>query len=138
RGGVEQGGSGPDARRRRGGYVVAGEGWPEGVIGIVASRLVERYNRPVVVLAGGDGAWKGSGRSVAAFDLHAGLSACSGHLLRYGGHRAAAGLTIEADRVQTFAAAFAAHCDQALSDHDLAPVMHIDALVPGPKLNLAL
>ena len=62
----------PEARRRRRGYVVAGEGWHEGVIGIVASRLVERYNRPVVLIAGTDGDWKGSGRSVPAFDLHAG------------------------------------------------------------------
>ncbi len=86
----------PEPRRARRGYVVAGEGWHEGVIGIVASRLVEKYNRPVVVVAGTDGDWKGSGRSVAAFDLHAGLAACSGHLLRFGGHRAAAGLTVEA------------------------------------------
>ena len=88
----------PEARRRRRGYVVAGEGWHEGVIGIVASRLVERYNRPVVMIAGTDGDWKGSGRSVPAFDLHAGLGACAGHLERFGGHRAAAGLTIAGDR----------------------------------------
>src|SRR5437763_4965312 len=84
------------ARRNHRGYVVAGEGWHEGVIGIVASRLVERYHRPVVVVAGTDSAWKGSGRSVTTFDLHGGLAACARHLLRFGGHRAAAGLTIEA------------------------------------------
>jgi single-stranded-DNA-specific exonuclease len=128
----------PESRRGRRGYVVAGEGWHEGVIGIVASRLVERYNRPVVIVAGTDGAWKGSGRSVAAFDLHAGLSVCSGHLLRFGGHRAAAGLTVEAARVETFAAAFAAHCDEVLADEDLQPVTRIDAVVPGRKLNLGL
>ena len=55
-----------EARRRRRGYVVAGEGWHEGVIGIVASRLVERYNRPVVLIAGSEEQWKGSGRSVPA------------------------------------------------------------------------
>ncbi len=128
----------PEARRRRRGYVVAGEGWHEGVIGIVASRLVERYNRPVVMIAGTDGAWKGSGRSVAAFDLHAGLAACAAHLERYGGHRAAAGLTIAADRVETFAAAFAAHADTALAEEDLLPVTRVDAIVPGHKLNLDL
>ena len=69
---VDQIESWPEARRRRRGYVVAGEGWHEGVIGIVASRLVERYNRPVVMIAGTDGDWKGSGRSVPAFDLHGG------------------------------------------------------------------
>jgi single-stranded-DNA-specific exonuclease len=57
---VDQVESWPDSRRRRRGYVVAGEGWHEGVIGIVASRLVEKYNRPVVMIAGTDGEWKGS------------------------------------------------------------------------------
>jgi single-stranded-DNA-specific exonuclease len=108
------------------------------VIGIVASRLVERYNRPVVMIAGGDGDWKGSGRSVPAFDLHGGLGACATHLLRFGGHRAAAGLTIAREQVETFAAAFAAHADAALSDDDLRPVTRIDAIVPGSKLNLQL
>ncbi len=128
----------PEARRRRRGYVVAGEGWHEGVIGIVASRLVERYNRPVVMIAGTDGDWKGSGRSVPAFDLHAGLGACAAHLERFGGHRAAAGLTISGDRVETFAAAFAAHADEALTEDDLRPVTRVDAIVPGSKLNLGL
>ncbi len=68
----------PESRRRRRGYVVVGEGWHEGVIGIVASRLVERFNRPVVVIAGADREWKGSGRSVAAFDLHAGAGCVLG------------------------------------------------------------
>jgi single-stranded-DNA-specific exonuclease len=128
----------PEARRRRRGYVVAGEGWHEGVIGIVASRLVERYNRPVVLIAGTDEQWKGSGRSVAAFDLHAGLGACAAHLERFGGHRAAAGLTIRAEQVEVFAAAFAAHADAVLSDDDLRPVTHVDAIVAGPTLTLGL
>jgi single-stranded-DNA-specific exonuclease len=128
----------PESKRRRRGYVVAGEGWHEGVIGIVASRLVERYNRPVVMIAGTEADWKGSGRSVAAFDLHAGLAACSGHLERFGGHRAAAGLTIAAERVETFAAAFAAHCDSVLTDADLQPLTRIDAVVPGARLGLDL
>ena len=126
------------AKRAHRGYVVAGEGWHEGVIGIVASRLVERYNRPVVMIAGGDGDWKGSGRSVSAFDLHGGLGACSAHLLRFGGHRAAAGLTIAREQIETFAAAFGAHADAALTDDDLRPVTRVDAIVPGAKLNLQL
>jgi single-stranded-DNA-specific exonuclease len=126
----------PEARRRRRGYVVAGEDWHEGVIGIVASRLVEKYNRPVVLIAGTEGHWKGSGRSVPAFDLHGALGACSAHLVRFGGHRAAAGVTIEASSVELFAAAFAEHADATLSDEDLAPVTRIDAIVPGPKLTL--
>ncbi len=128
----------PESRRRRRGYVVSGEGWHEGVIGIVASRLVERYNRPVVLIAGSDEQWKGSGRSVAAFDLHGGLAACAAHLERFGGHRAAAGLTIRAEQIEVFAAAFAAHADAVLSDDDLRPVTHVDAIVAGSKLTLGL
>jgi single-stranded-DNA-specific exonuclease len=135
---VDQVESWPEARRRRRGYVVAGEGWHEGVIGIVASRLVEKYNRPVVMIAGTDGEWKGSGRSVPAFDLHGALGACSAHLERFGGHRAAAGLTIAPERVETFAVAFAAHADEVLTEDDLRPVTRIDAIVPGAKLNLDL
>jgi single-stranded-DNA-specific exonuclease len=96
----------PEARRRRRAYVVAGEGWHEGVVGIVASRLVERYHRPVVLIAGTEGDWKGSGRSIASFDLHDGLRRCAAHLERWGGHAAAAGLSIRPDRVEAFAEAF--------------------------------
>src|SRR3989442_11814312 len=91
---VKQVESWPENRRRRRGYVVADEDWHQGVIGIVASRLVERYHRPVVLIAGAEGEWKGSGRSVPQFDLHGALSACSDQLTRWGGHRAAAGLSI--------------------------------------------
>jgi single-stranded-DNA-specific exonuclease len=127
-----------DARRRRRGYVIWGEEWHEGVIGIVASRLVERFNRPVVLIAGGDGEWKGSGRSVAAFDLHGALGACSEHLGRFGGHRAAAGLSIDPARLDAFAEAFAAQADAQLDDGDLTPVTRIDAIVPGSALTLGL
>jgi single-stranded-DNA-specific exonuclease len=128
----------PAERQRRRGFVVAGEDWHEGVIGIVASRLVERYGRPVVLIAGAEGAWKGSGRSTTAFDLHGALTACSGHLERFGGHRAAAGLTIRADRVDAFAAAFAAHADGVLTDADLHPQVVVDAVVSGRELGLTL
>ena len=72
------------------------------MIGIVASRLVERYARPVVLIAGTDGDWKGSGRSIAGFDLHDGLRQCAGHLERWGGHAAAAGLSIKPENVPAF------------------------------------
>ena len=93
----------PDALRNRRAYVLASEEWHEGVIGIVASRLVERYHRPVVLIAAGEQEWKGSGRSIPAFDLHGGLNACSGLLERFGGHRAAAGLSIRPERIDEFA-----------------------------------
>ncbi len=128
----------PEPRRSRRGYVLWGEDWHEGVIGIVASRLVERFNRPVVMIAGANGSWKGSGRSVAAFDLHGALSACSAHLQRFGGHRAAAGLSIATESLEAFAAAFAAHADSCLDDEELEPVTRIDAIVPGSALTLGL
>jgi single-stranded-DNA-specific exonuclease len=128
----------PDARRRRRAYVVAGDGWHEGVIGIVASRLVERYNRPVVLIAGKDGDWKGSGRSIPSFDLHDGLAACAGYLERWGGHAAAAGLSIRPGQIEPFAEAFAAVADGQLLEDDLRPVTAVDALVHGGDLTLGL
>ena len=133
----------PQSKQRRRGYVIWGEDWHEGVIGIVASRLVERFNRPVVLIAGtgaegNEAPWKGSGRSLPAFDLHGALSACSEHLLRFGGHRAAAGLAIDPANLAAFFEAFAAHADANLVETDLAPVTRIDAIVPGSALTLDL
>ena len=119
----------PPERRARRAYAVAGADWHEGVIGIVASRLVERYHRPVVLIAGAEGDWKGSGRSIPAFDLHAALGACAGLLGRWGGHRAAAGLSIAEENVEAFAEAFAEHAAAVLDDADLEPVTSIDAVV---------
>jgi single-stranded-DNA-specific exonuclease len=128
----------PEVWRRRRGYVLVGEDWHQGVIGIVASRLVERFHRPVVLIAGGDDEWKGSGRSIPAFDLHNGLASCSGDLIRFGGHRAAAGLTIRPDRVEAFAEGFASAAAAVLDDADLRPVVSIDAIVRGDELTLEL
>src|SRR5579872_3888486 len=130
----------PQEERDRRAYVVAGEDWHEGVIGIVASRLVERFNRPVVLVAGGaEGDWKGSGRSIPAFDLHGGLGACAPLLERWGGHRAAAGLSIKREHIPQFAAEFAEHAAGLLLEEDLAPVTHVDAIVPrGRQLTLDL
>jgi single-stranded-DNA-specific exonuclease len=120
----------PEAKRGRRAYVLAGEDWHEGVIGIVASRLVDRYHRPVVLIAAGEREWKGSGRSIPAFDLHAGLAACAEHLGRFGGHRAAAGLSIEPDRIEAFTTAFAEHAASVLGEEDLRRPTSIDAIVP--------
>ena len=129
----------PEEHKQRRAYVVAGADWHEGVIGIVASRLVEKFNRPVVLIAGGEGDWKGSGRSIPSFDLHAGLGACSELLERWGGHRAAAGLSIKPENVAAFAAQFAAYAADLLLDEDLSPVTHVDAIVPrGRRLTLDL
>ncbi|MFL5914085.1 MAG: single-stranded-DNA-specific exonuclease RecJ [Gaiellaceae bacterium] len=129
----------PPEQRARRGYAVAGADWHEGVIGIVASRLVERYHRPVVLISGTEGDWKGSGRSISAFDLHAALGACAGLLGRWGGHRAAAGLSIPEENVEAFAEAFAAQAAAALDEEDLKPVTTIDAVVArGAELSLDL
>jgi single-stranded-DNA-specific exonuclease len=126
------------AERARRGYVLWDETWHEGVNGIVASRLVERFNRPVVLIAQSATGWKGSGRSVPAFDLHGALGACSDHLERYGGHRAAAGLSIATEQLEAFREAFAAHADAVLADSDLRTVTPIDAIVPAHALTLEL
>ena len=128
----------PEAKQRRRGYVLADEGWHEGVIGIVASRLVERFQRPVVLIAGAGEEWKGSGRSTGRFDLHRSLAACAGHLERFGGHRAAAGLSIRPENVEAFATAFAAHADAELTEDDLRAVTRVDAVVSGAELTLEL
>jgi single-stranded-DNA-specific exonuclease len=130
----------PEPKRRRLGYVIAGEDWHRGVIGIVASRLVERFHRPVVLIAGAEPGedWVGSGRSVSAFDLHGALGACSQLLGRWGGHRAAAGLSIAPGNVEAFAEAFAEHAAGVLSPEDLRPVTPVDAVVRGSELTLGL
>ncbi len=119
-------------------YVLAGEGWHAGVIGIVASRLVESSGRPVVMIAIEGERGRGSGRSMDAVDLLASLTACSEHLVRFGGHSAAAGLEIERDRLPAFAAALEAHVQGTLDGADLVPVERVDAVVQGPDLGMDL
>jgi len=119
-------------------YVLAGEGWHAGVIGIVASRLAERNHRPVVLVALDGELGKGSGRSVPAFDLLAGLTACSAHMLRYGGHRAAAGLEIERANVPALARALGEYAERVLRAEDALPVERVDAIVGGEELSMTL
>jgi single-stranded-DNA-specific exonuclease len=108
------------------GVVLARQGWHAGVIGIVASRIVEQISRPVVMVALDGALGKGSGRSISAFDLHAGLTACRAHLLRFGGHRAAAGITVETSLVPTLQTAFNDVARAQLTAHDLVPEQRID------------
>jgi single-stranded-DNA-specific exonuclease len=122
----------------RAAYVLAGDDWHPGVIGIVASRLVERSGRPVVMVALDGDTGKASGRSVEAFDLLGGLRACAEHLLHYGGHRAAAGLEIERARVPDFASALCAHAERVLRPADLLAVERVDAIVGGEELGMSL
>ena len=106
--------------------VVAGDGWHRGVIGIVASRLVEAFYRPVVVLSVDGEVAHGSCRSIPSFDMLGALERCGALLTRFGGHRLAAGLTMEAVRIQEFRAALADWGDSVLSPDDLRPRLRID------------
>jgi single-stranded-DNA-specific exonuclease len=129
----------PEELRQAHGLVVAGQDWHPGVVGIVASRLVERHQRPVVVISlDGAGEGRGSGRSIPGFDLLAALEACAMHLEGFGGHRAAAGLTIKAQNVTAFREAFAAHANAMLAPEDLRRTEKVDAMVGGVGLGLEL
>ena len=122
----------------RSAFVLAGEGWHPGVIGIVASRIVERYHRPAILIALEHDLGRGSARSIPGFDLLGALQTAAQHLESYGGHRAAAGLTIRPDRVAAFRVAIERHADEALTQELLTPVEQVDAIVSGSNLGLAL
>jgi single-stranded-DNA-specific exonuclease len=119
-------------------YVLAADDWHPGVIGIVASRIAERHHRPVVLIALDGDEGTGSGRSIPAFDLLGGLTASARHLIRHGGHRAAAGLTIARADVDAFRETFVAHAAETLAPADLVPELRVDAVVPGDALTLQL
>ncbi len=120
------------------GLVLASDAWHAGVIGIVASRVVERYARPTFLIALDGDEGKGSGRSVPGFDLHAALSECASHLVKYGGHRMAAGLTVTRDRLDAFKTAFDAAVRSKLTKEDLVGTQRIDALVSVDQLDRRL
>jgi single-stranded-DNA-specific exonuclease len=107
--------------------VVAGDGWHRGVIGIVASKLVELYHKPTLVLSVENGLATGSGRSIRAFDLLAGLEACADVFVRFGGHKQAAGVTLEAARVEELRRRLASYANEKLAPGDLVPRLRIDA-----------
>lgn len=120
---VEQAGWHPD----RWSFAVEGDGYHPGVIGIVASRLVERYHRPTVVLALEGKTAKGSARSIPGLDLHDALGDCAGLLVKFGGHKAAAGLTIAREKIEPFRDAFEAAVRKRLTPEELVPLVAADA-----------
>ena len=107
--------------------LVAGEGWHRGVIGIVASKLVDAYSKPAVVLSIDNGIAHGSARSIGAFDLLGALESCADVFIRFGGHRQAAGLTIESARIPELRRRLAAIANERLGPEDLVPRLRIDA-----------
>ena len=123
----------------RSAYVLAEEGWHPGVIGIVASRIAERHHRPTILVAlDGERPASGSGRSIPGFDLLEALHAAAPELERYGGHRAAAGLTVAPERVEALRTAVEHHAAATLTADMLVPRRRVDAVVAGPALGLAL
>ncbi|WP_320671691.1 single-stranded-DNA-specific exonuclease RecJ [Patulibacter defluvii] len=119
-------------------HVLAGEGWHPGVVGIVASRIAERFQRPAVLLSVDGEEASGSARSVPGFDLLAGLDACAEHLTRHGGHRAAAGCALATAAIPAFRAALSAYAAEHLDVFALVPVERVDAVVGGQQLGMAL
>src|SRR5204863_1561109 len=112
--------------------VLAADAWHPGVIGIVASRLVERYGRPTFLIGWEEGSevGRGSGRSIAGFDLHAALHRVGHHLEKYGGHTMAAGLTVRRERYEAFRVAFLAVAGELLHPDDLVPAQRVDLELP--------
>jgi single-stranded-DNA-specific exonuclease len=123
-----------DPERDRG-VVLASPGWHPGVIGIVASRIVERIHRPCVLIATGADEAKGSARSIPGFHLYEAIAECSGHLIRFGGHRAAAGCSIHPSRIEDFREAFDAVARQRIPEDALSPTLRLDGRIRLPDAN---
>ena len=112
------------------GVVVAGEGWHPGVIGIVASRIVERIHRPVVLVALDGNRGRGSARSIPEVHLHDAVAKCGMHLTRFGGHRQAAGMDLEVGCLQAFRSAFNKAVGDQLPQGIPSPILRVDAELP--------
>lgn len=123
-----------DPERDRG-VVLASDRWHPGVIGIVASRVVEEIHRPTILVAVDGAEGKGSGRSVRGFHLYEALSACSAHLIRFGGHRMAAGCSVDPRRLDAFRAAFDAEARGRLTAEQLIPEVRVDLEVSLGELD---
>lgn len=120
------------------GIVLFSERWHPGVIGIVASRLVDRFCKPSVLIALVNGVGKGSARGIRSFDMLEGLKSCSGLLDRFGGHKAAAGLTVSMGNLAGFKDEFVRYANSALTDEDLTPEINLDAVVTLDEVNSRL
>jgi single-stranded-DNA-specific exonuclease len=118
--------------------VLAGADWHPGVIGIVASRLVDRYYRPVVMISIRDGVGKGSCRSIPGFDIYQALQGCSDLLLQFGGHQQAAGLTIEPGNIDAFRERLSGLAAATLAAEDYIPKLNVDFRVALAEIDAAL
>jgi single-stranded-DNA-specific exonuclease len=118
--------------------VIAGEGWHRGVIGIAASKIAERLNRPCVVLSVDGEVAHGSGRSIEAYHLLNGLTACSDLFEKFGGHSHAAGITIKPERIAELRRRLNEHAASVLTPQDLEPLVNIDLEVPPESIAFPL
>jgi single-stranded-DNA-specific exonuclease len=126
---IERGLNHPDRRS----IVLGQEGWHTGVLGIVASRLVDRFFRPTIMINASRNEGnlaQGSARSIPGFSMLDAIQACASHLTNFGGHKMAAGLTLPPENIEAFAADFEAYAAANLQQEDVVAKMHIDALVP--------
>jgi single-stranded-DNA-specific exonuclease len=118
--------------------VLGEDGWHPGVLGIVASRVVEKFHRPTVVVGFQDGQGKGSGRSIRGFHMVEGLRACAEYLEKFGGHEYAGGLSMRKEKFASFAARFEEAARQSLAPEDLTPLVEIDAELDFPAIGMDL
>ena len=121
-----------------GALVIASEGWHIGVVGIVASKIAQKYYRPVIVLSIDRGVAKGSGRSIPPFDLYEGLTECKDVLTRFGGHKQAAGLSLPSADIEHFRTLFCSKVRERLSEEDFLPVLLIDGAVRISDMSIGL
>ena len=126
------------ALQNRKSIVLASEEWHPGVIGIVASRIVDIFHRPTILIALQDGNGRGSGRSIPNFHLHDALHACSEHLVKFGGHKYAAGLSIEETTLKAFIEGFDEVAGGLLTPADLIPELAVDAVLQPEEINYDL
>ncbi|MFC2366956.1 MAG: single-stranded-DNA-specific exonuclease RecJ, partial [Veillonella parvula] len=116
--------------------IVAGEEWHPGVIGIVASRLVEEFYKPTLVISIHDGVGKGSCRSIDGFNIYDALKSCEDILLQFGGHAAAAGFSIDANRIDELRERLTKYCKAVITEEEYIPVVAIDAELPVDDIDV--
>src|SRR5205807_6737209 len=135
---IEEFETGADRSEQTHAAVIAGDDWHRGVIGLAASKIAERLNRPCVVISFEGDIGHGSARSIEAYHLFDGLTACRDLLDKFGGHSHAAGLSIRRNRVAEFRRRLNEHAASCLTDDDLIPKLNIDAEVSAADLNFQL
>ena len=118
--------------------VLASEDWNQGVIGIIASRLVDELNRPIIIISKKDGIGKGSGRSIKGFHLYKALELCKDILINFGGHQLAAGITIEYNKIPEFKSRINKIAQEFINEDELNPELEVDAQISLSDINVNL